>query len=253
MSSQHITLSSDVVTDGFVARTFTPEDAANYFILLLRTPPFQHFLRYYGIVCHQGAWYLTHNANMVQGTSPGVPIQSTPLLDFSSGATHGSVVPQRRWTPTDEVDFRRHVDGAALELPIFFVNQNGSIGFWLPDILRGRDRGLHNADKFAPLGGRATAQIRINWPGYRYWKRQINTRDETQGRNPISMARLMKVVGSSVNNFFRECMAHGYVATDPRWQIGSGRITQDHVKIIGIIHVSSGSWMPIIQLTQSVT
>ena len=156
------TLASDVVTDGFVARTFTPEDAANYFMLLLRTPPFQHFLRYYGIVQHQGAWYLTHNANMVQGTSPGVPLQSTPLLDYSSRTTHGTVVPQRRWTPTDEVDFRRHVDAAALELPIFFVNRNGGIGFRLPDILRGRDRDLNNADKFAPLGGRPTAQIRIN-------------------------------------------------------------------------------------------
>ena len=131
-------------------------------MLLLRTPPYQHFLRYYGIVYHQSAWYLTHNANLVQGTSPGVPLQSTPLLDYSSRATPGTVVPQRRWTPTDEVDHRRHVDGAALELPIFFVNRNGGIGFWLPDILRGRDRDLYNADKFAPLGGRATVQIRIN-------------------------------------------------------------------------------------------
>lgn len=161
-SAQRITLSSDVLTDGFVARTFTPEDAANYFTLLLRTPPFQPFLRYYGTVYHQGAWYLTRNANLVQGTSPGVPPQSTPLLDYNSSTTHGSVVPQRRWTPTNEVDFRRYVDGAALELPIFFVNRNGGIGFRLPDILRGRDRDLHNADKFAPLGGRATVQIGIN-------------------------------------------------------------------------------------------
>ena len=160
--AKRITLPSDVVAEGFVARTFTPEDATNYFMLLLRTPPFQHFLRYYGIVHHQGAWYITHNAYLVQGTSPGVPLQTTPLLDYSSRATGGTVVPQRRWTPTDEVDFRRHVDGAALELPIFFVNRNGGVGFWLPDILRGRDRDLHNAEKFAPLGGRATVQIRVN-------------------------------------------------------------------------------------------
>src|SRR6266702_536250 len=159
---KRMTLASDVVADGFVARTFSPEDANNYFTLLLRTPSFQHFLRYYGIVYHQGAWYITHNANLVQGTSPGVPLQTTPLLDYSSRTTHGTVVPQRRWTPTDEVDLRRHVDGATLELPIFFVNRNGGIGFSLPDILRGRDRDLHNAEKFAPLGGSATVQIRIN-------------------------------------------------------------------------------------------
>jgi hypothetical protein len=29
-------------------------------------------------------------------------------------------------------------------------------------------------------------------------------------------------------------------------------ITQRHVKIIGAIHVSAGSWMPIVQLTEYV-
>jgi hypothetical protein len=50
-------------------------------------------------------------------------------------------------------------------------------------------------------------------------------------------------------------MLNGYVATDPRWQIGGmrgGWITQEHVKVIGAIHVSAGNWMPIIQLTQYV-
>ena len=48
-------------------------------------------------------------------------------------------------------------------------------------------------------------------------------------------------------------MLNGHVATDPRWQIGGmDGITQDHVKIIGAIHVSAGSWMPIIQLTRYV-
>ncbi len=153
---------ADVLVDGFVARTFTPKDANNYFMLLLRTPASQYFLGYYGIVYHQNAWYITHNVNLVQGTSPGVPLQTTPLLDRSISATHGTIVPQRRWTPTDEVDVRRHVEDAVLQLPIFFVNRNGSIGFWLPDILQGRDHDLHNADSFAPLGGRATTHVRIN-------------------------------------------------------------------------------------------
>src|SRR6266702_7154688 len=97
---------ADVLVDGFVARTFTPKDANNYFMLLLRTPASQYFLGYYGIVYHQNAWYITHNVNLVQGTSPGVPLQTTPLLDRSISATHGTIVPQRRWTPTDEVDVR---------------------------------------------------------------------------------------------------------------------------------------------------
>ncbi|KAI9439239.1 hypothetical protein H4582DRAFT_2075900 [Lactarius indigo] len=245
---------SDVLVDGFVSQTFKPEDANNFFKLLLKVPASHHFLQFYGIVYHQRAWHITHNANLVQGTSPGVPFQPTPLLDYSSRTTQGTVVPQRRWTPADEVDVQRHVEGAELQLPIYFVNSNGSIGFPLPDILRGCGRDLYNANSFAPLGGRTTTHIRINWPGYRYWKRQVAIRDETHARNPITLARFMKHIGTSVDKFLRECMAHGYVGTEPRWQIGGehGGITQAEVKVIGAIHVSAGSWMPIIQLTRYV-
>ncbi|KAI9447192.1 hypothetical protein BJY52DRAFT_364343 [Lactarius psammicola] len=244
---------ADVLVDGFVSRTFTPEDANNYLMLLLRTPPSQYFLEYYGIVYHQGSWYITHNVNLVQGTSPGVPLQTNPLLDRSISATSGTVVPQRRWTPTDEVDIRRHVEDAVLQLPIFFVNRDGSPGFWLPDILQGRDHDLHDANSFAPLGGRTTTHVRINWPGCGPWRRQIAIRDETRARNPITIARFMRHVGTSVDKFFRDCVSNGDVATDPRWQIGmNGGIMQEQVKVIGAIHISAGSWMPIIQLTRYV-
>jgi hypothetical protein len=155
-------VAGDIFVDGLVARTFTPKDASNYFMLLLNTPPPQNFLQYYGIAYHQSAWYIMYNGNLVQGTSPGVPLQLTPLLDYDMRATHGTVVPQRRWTPADEVDVRRFVESAQLQLPIFFVNRNGGLGFRLPDILHGCDRDLHNANTFAPLGGKYTTHIRIN-------------------------------------------------------------------------------------------
>ena len=48
-------------------------------------------------------------------------------------------------------------------------------------------------------------------------------------------------------------MSNGCVPTDPRWQIGIHEgITQEQVKIIGVINVTAGSWMPIIQLTRYV-
>ncbi|KAH9036451.1 hypothetical protein EDB85DRAFT_1862120 [Lactarius pseudohatsudake] len=180
---------------------------------------------------------MTRDANLVQGTSPGVPFHTTPLLDYSCRATQGTIVPQKRWTPPDDVDIRRHVEDADLQLPIYFVNSNGSIGFPLPDILRGCDRDLHNANSIATLGGRSTTHIRINWPGYIYWKRQVATRDETRERNPITLARFMRHVGTSVDKFLR---------------VRHGGITQAEVKVIGAIHVSAGSWMPIIQLTRYV-
>jgi len=158
--------------------------------------------------------------NYVQQPSSGLPTQLP--LDFDVRATEGTVVPQRRWTPADEVDIRRHVQEAALQLPVFFVNRNGSVGFWLPDVLEGRDRELYNRDIQAPLGGRTTTHIRINvsslsylaakylihvrrllskWPGYAYWRRQIPTRDETYARNPITVGRFMKHVGTLVSKF----------------------------------------------------
>ena len=144
-------------------------------------------------------------------------------LDFSVKITQGTVVPQRRWTPAVETDVRRYVEEATLQLPIFFVNRNGGVGFSLPDILQGLDHDLCNRDGQASLGGRATTNIRINvgphisilvtevfmlvcrplsqWPGYEDWKRQIATRDETYAKNPITLSRFMKHVGTSVNKF----------------------------------------------------
>ncbi|KAI9439236.1 hypothetical protein H4582DRAFT_125817 [Lactarius indigo] len=245
-------LPRDVLIDGFVARTFTHEDANNYFMLLLRTPPSQYFLEYYGIVYDQGAWHITHNVNSVQGASPDVPLQTTPLLDHSIGETYGTVVPQLRWTPAHEVDVG-HIEEAVLQLPIFFVNHNGSIGFGLSDILRGCDRDLHNASGFAPLGGKTTTHIRIKWPGYGPWSLQIATRDGTHARNPITLARFMKLVGISVDKFFRDCVLNIHVGTDSQWQIGiHGGIMQEEVKIVGVVQVSAGSWMPVMQLTRYV-
>jgi hypothetical protein len=151
--------SLDLLVDGFVARTFASENVVNYLVLLLKS---QQFFQRYGIVYDRGAWYIGLNSSLVQGASPGVPLQPTPVLDYSTRTTDGTVVPQQRWTPANEVDVRRHVERAALELPIFFVNRDGSIGFPLVDILRGCDRHLRNADNFATLAGKTTTHIRIN-------------------------------------------------------------------------------------------
>jgi len=146
--------------DGFLAHTFSPQDSHAFFALLLRTPD---FLRYYRISYSQGVWYITQNVPHVQRSPPGVPSQNPPpALDFSVKGTQGTVVPQRRWIPADEEDVRRHVTQATLQLPIFFVNRNGGVGFGLPDILQGRDYDLYNRDSEASLGGVATTHIRIN-------------------------------------------------------------------------------------------
>jgi len=241
---------NDIFVDGFLAHMFSPQDAHIFFALLLKVP---NFLQHYRISYSQGGWYMMPYAPFFQQPSPGFPIQNVPfLLDFSIRMTEGTVVPQRRWTPADDVDFRRHVQGARLQLPVFFVNRRGGIGFGLPEILDGRDRDLLNGDGDAPLGGKTTAFIRINWPGYDDWKRQIPCRDETQARKPITLARFMKHVGNSVDRFMNQCMVCGRHVGDPKWAIGMNGVVKGQVKIIGAVHVSAGTWQPMIQLTRYV-
>jgi hypothetical protein len=47
-------------------------------------------------------------------------------------------------------------------------------------------------------------------------------------------------------------MVQAYNNDDPRWFIGRGGITPDDVVLIGAVHVSRGSWMPILQLSRFV-
>jgi hypothetical protein len=42
----------------------------------------------------------------------------------------------------------------------------------------------------------------LQWPGYESWRRQVPTRDETFGRNPITLGRFMKRVATSLDKFF---------------------------------------------------
>ena len=153
---------SDLLVYGFIAHTFSPEGAHNFFASLLRT---QEYLRHYNISYSQieGVWNVTQNPPYILPPPPGTPPQNLVLpLDFNINMTQGSVIPQQRWTPADEIDVRRYVESATLQLPIYFVKKNGGIGFWLPDILQGIDHDLDNGDREAQLGGRVTTHLRIS-------------------------------------------------------------------------------------------
>ena len=219
---------SDILVDGFISHTFSPQDAQDFLALLFKTSDFLQQISYSNL---KGVRCFIRNVPYVQPPSLGLPAQNTFLpLDFSVQTTEGTVVPQRRWTPTAVVDVRRHVESGVLELPIFFVNHNGGIGFRLSDILQGRHHDLYNGDEEAPLAGKTTITIRINvsshmlilvakiliyvprspsqWPGHGHWKRQIPARDESHARRPITVARFMKHVGRSVDKFFNVSSLH---------------------------------------------
>ncbi|KAH9011528.1 hypothetical protein EDB83DRAFT_2420844 [Lactarius deliciosus] len=235
-----------LLVDGYVSQTFRSRAAEQYFLNLLRStsvPPHTP-LSYPG---REGNFFFLHSV------PSHIPAQhSSPpgrwLLDRGV-VTRGTVVPQTLWSPHSAVERRQQVD---LQLPIFFENTDGRLGISLEASVAGQCYSLRDASYPAQLGDRTTTNLRIAWPGYREFKRQIPVRDETSAHSPITTAALAHRIGQAVDAFLqgRE-LDHG--SSDDRresWRIGQGGIRRDDVVIIGAINDSTGSWMPIVQLNR---
>ncbi|KAI0272473.1 hypothetical protein BC834DRAFT_348809 [Gloeopeniophorella convolvens] len=156
------------------------------------------------------------------------------VIDYTVVGT-GTVVPQSLWMPQHGNDLRRHVVEAALQLPIFFVHPNGTLGIPVLDstVNTPQTVTLRNGNLRAPLGGKVTTYIRIQWPGYEPFQRQIQIKDETPEHNQITIAKFAQHVSRSVDVFLLKGSLGGSLG---------GRI-------IGAIQASAGCWMPILQLT----
>ena len=149
-----------VRTTGYLVRMFGPRDAAFFIESLLKTSAREVYL-----VGNVPGW---PNALMV--SQPSVPDSRGDalyndrhplwLLDFIP-PTHGSVIPQKIWSPPNQSDWRRYVEQATLRMPVFFVQNNGIIGLPLPRAAVGDTASLRRADQPAPLGGGHSTQIRI--------------------------------------------------------------------------------------------
>jgi len=98
----------DILVDGYLSHTFSPQGAHSYFTLMFRTSNFRYHMSY-----SQGMWYMVP---YLPQSSLGTQTQSSPPpLDFSVRTTQGTVVPQQRWTPPDEIYTRRHVEVATFQ------------------------------------------------------------------------------------------------------------------------------------------
>jgi hypothetical protein len=163
------------------------------------------------------------------------------------------VVPQQMWTPPNQSDWRRYVEQANLRMPVFFIQNDGTIGLPLARAITG-DRALRGANMPAPLGGGHSTQIRVAWPGYEAWERQIQIRDQTRQRNEITLERFVKLVAGVVDRFLTLASSDGSNVASPiavpnnPWRVGNGGINRNSVVIVGAVQVSAGGWMPILQV-----
>jgi hypothetical protein len=71
------------------------------------------------------------------------------------------VVPQKIWTPPYQSDWRQYVEQVSLRMPVFFIQNDGTIGLPLERALRGDRASMRLADMAAPLGGGHSTQICI--------------------------------------------------------------------------------------------
>ncbi|KAI0250731.1 hypothetical protein BJV78DRAFT_1127548 [Lactifluus subvellereus] len=172
------------------------------------------------------------------------------LLDYDARDLKGTVVSQVLWGPQSQNATKKFVLDAALQWPIFFVRSDGTVGLPLREAIEGSGRTLLWAQQPAPIGRQATFHLRIKWPGYEGWQRQLQARDDTNERNPITLAKFAQHVGRFVDCFLKRC--EGHPTSDAKWEIGRDGILHREVLVLGALHASIGTWQPILALTKVV-
>jgi hypothetical protein len=142
------------LTNGYIPYTFSPRAAASYYTVLFRVDP--SVIQAYS---HLGAFYVW-NQPMIW-TQPPLNFNGRPgwLLDYHI-RPGGSVVPQQIWFPQGQGDWRRHVEQAQLQMPLFFVNADGTLGVPIEKAAAGHMH-LRGVGERAPFGDKFTTKIRI--------------------------------------------------------------------------------------------
>ena len=137
--------------DSYITFTFTPLGANIYLANLFKIDrqPVQTFL-------HQGAFFVWNQPLLPHLTSPSLNFNGQPawLLDYSI-RPGGTVVPQQL-----QGDSRHYAEQAPLQMPLFFMQENGTLGVPIANAAAGQ-MFLREARHPAPFGKNTTTKIRI--------------------------------------------------------------------------------------------
>ena len=155
----------DICLYGFIAHTFGVDAACQYFCNLLKSdsilwtcPPFLLDGRQNAFVLFRDiSPYLSQH----QASNLGPEGYPMLVLDHVVGWTNGQVISQILWRPSTGSRFRQHVALARLEMPIYFTQETGSLGFTL---VNGRPAGLstlRGLSGVVNLGGQLIKYFRI--------------------------------------------------------------------------------------------
>ncbi|KAG7443628.1 uncharacterized protein BT62DRAFT_878195, partial [Guyanagaster necrorhizus] len=161
-------------------------------------------------------------------------------------------VPQLMYKPHTSSDRRRYVEEVNLDPPIYFWVQDPSeCGLPLSDALHSRVRRLIDRDEPMFKDRGPSVSVRIEWPGYRPWSRQIPARDFRTPPCPITRSKLAKNVAKCVQRFIQERQAVPMEDdSSPDWRVGTqpNTIRVEDLVLVSLHHVSMGSWQPHLRL-----
>ncbi|KAH9940945.1 uncharacterized protein BXZ73DRAFT_42374, partial [Epithele typhae] len=166
----------------------------------------------------------------------------------------GLFVPQKTYKPHTLSDRRRYVEEVNLEAPIMFLTHGPhGCGIALEDAIKQRYSRLEGRDDPMFEGRGPSVSIRLNWPGYAPWSRQIPTRDFRSPPHPITRAKLAKNVAKTVKRFIEEMSTQKMEdAAEADWKVGGKHgIALEHLMLVGLQHVSMGSWQAHVRLIRS--
>jgi hypothetical protein len=97
----------------------------------------------------------------ISGNFPNLYGQPYLLLDFLADTSRGPIVPQTLWIPRSVRDQSHYVLEAELQLPIFFIRNDGGIGISLTDASSGSSSSLLGNTQPVNVGGRTSVHLRI--------------------------------------------------------------------------------------------
>ncbi|KAF8496809.1 hypothetical protein F5888DRAFT_366206 [Russula emetica] len=140
--------------------------------------------------------------------------------------------------------------------PVFFIQRDGTLGipyeFPLPERCI-----LHNATALAPTilkREKQNVRIRVQWPGYKRLQYEFRIQDRRLDKQvPITMARLVERIMRGIHRLFLEGKRDpDTFQFNERWKLGNDGIQASELTIIGLIHMSRGLWVPILQLARHI-
>ncbi|KAI0060993.1 hypothetical protein BV25DRAFT_821259 [Artomyces pyxidatus] len=236
----------DPFLDGYISNMFGPNGAEFYFSCLLKVPA-RSLNAVNNIHNWPGAYFVTHAPSPNPQPQAVIQQQYLFLLDYAVMSGLGTVVPQTIWIPSTQQDWVRHVRDAILEMPIFFVHNDGALGISVVNASAGNSltlRGINNELRIGP--SRTQAQLRMNWPGYPEQSRRISMHQP-----PLTLFKWVRHIGRAVDAALQEYSTL-HNQSYPQWAVHAGGITRNEVLIIGVIQVSAGSWMPILQISRHI-